>query len=298
MGVLCIGSMNLDYVYRVPHLVLPGETLTASAMTTNPGGKGLNQSLALAKAGAAVRHAGCVGAAGIVLRELLSEYGVDVSLVQMVDEPQGSAVIQVDDETGQNSIVIFGGSNRALTESRVAELLGAAYDDDIVVLQNEISSMKSILAGCAEHGLPVVLNPAPYSDDIAEMDLSAVAWIIVNEIEVAQLTGTDDPDAAWAIVRSRWPRTSLVVTLGEQGCICFSGDERFVQPAFAVDAIDTTAAGDTFIGYFVAGLQEDLPLPCCLERASLASAIAVTRPGAAPSIPEKAEVDADGRLTR
>ena len=298
MGVLSIGSLNLDYVYQVPHFVQPGETLTATSMTTNPGGKGLNQALALAKAGVAVRHAGCIGAAGTVLRDLLAEHGVDVSLIQVVDAPQGSAVIQVDEATGQNNIVIFGGSNRALTESRVLELLDAAYADDVVVLQNEISAMDSILAGCARRGLPVILNPAPYSDDLAEMDLSSVAWLIVNEVEVAQLTGTDDPEAAWAIVRNRWPHTSLVVTLGEKGSVCFSGDERFTQGAFAVDAIDTTAAGDTFIGYFVAGLQEGLPLPRCLERASLASAIAVTRPGAAPSIPAKAEVDADERLSR
>lgn len=297
MGVLSIGSMNLDYVYQVPHLVQPGETLAASSMATNPGGKGLNQSLALAKAGAKVRHAGCIGAAGVVLRDLLAQHGVDISLVQLVDEPQGSAVIQVDETTGQNSIVIFGGSNRALTESRVAELLDAASADDVVVLQNEISALESILAGCAERGLPVILNPAPYSNDLAEMDLSAVTWLIVNEVEMAQLTGTSDPDVAWGVVRRRWPRASLVVTLGEQGSICFAGTERIVQPAFAVDAVDTTAAGDTFIGYFVAGLQEGIPLSRCLERASLASAIAVTRSGAAPSIPAKDEIDADERLT-
>lgn len=296
MGVLSIGSMNLDYVYRVPHLVKPGETLTASAMETNPGGKGLNQALALAKAGASVRHAGCVGRTGEPLRDLLAEHGVDVSLVQTVDVPQGSAVIQVDEATGQNSIVIFGGSNRALSESRVTELLDTAKDDDVVLLQNEISAMGSILTGCAKRGLAVILNPAPYSDDLATMDLSSLAWLIVNEVEVAQLTGTENPDMAWTVVRDRWPQASLVVTLGERGSVCFSGDERIVQPAFAVDAVDTTAAGDTFIGYFVAGLQEGLPLPRCLARASLASAIAVTRPGAAPSIPTRDEVDADERL--
>lgn len=290
MSVLSIGSMNLDYVYQVPHLARPGESLMATAMETKAGGKGLNQTLALARAGATVRHAGCIGSEGAVLRDLLAENGVDVSLVQTVEAPQGSAFIQVDQTTAQNSIVVFGGSNRALTPERVEELLESAQPKERVVLQNEVSSMREILAGCAEHGLPVILNPAPYSDDIATMDLSPVEWLIVNEVEVEQLTGTGDPDEAWQVVQLRWPNTSLIVTLGEQGSICFHQNERIVQEAYKVKAVDTTAAGDTFIGYFVAGLEESLPLAQCLRQASVASAIAVTRPGAAPSIPWKREL--------
>ena len=290
MSVLSIGSMNLDYVYQVPHLARPGESLMATAMETKAGGKGLNQTLALARAGATVRHAGCIGSEGAVLRDLLAENGVDVSLVETVEAPQGSAFIQVDQTTAQNSIVVFGGSNRALTPERVEELLESAQPKERVVLQNEVSSMREILAGCAEHGLPVILNPAPYSDDIATMDLSPVEWLIVNEVEVEQLTGTGDPDEAWQVVQLRWPNTSLIVTLGEQGSICFHQNERIVQEAYKVKAVDTTAAGDTFIGYFVAGLEESLPLAQCLRQASVASAIAVTRPGAAPSIPWKREL--------
>lgn len=290
MSVLSIGSMNLDYVYQVPHLARPGESLMATAMETKAGGKGLNQTLALARAGATVRHAGCIGSEGAVLRDLLAENGVDVSLVQTVEAPQGSAFIQVDQTTAQNSIVVFGGSNRALTPERVEELLESAQPKERVVLQNEVSSMREILAGCAEHGLPVILNPAPYSDDIATMDLSPVEWLIVNEVEVEQLTDTGDPDEAWQVVQLRWPNTSLIVTLGEQGSICFHQNERIVQEAYKVKAVDTTAAGDTFIGYFVAGLEESLPLAQCLQQASVASAIAVTRPGAAPSIPWKREL--------
>ena len=290
MSVLSIGSMNLDYVYQVPHLARPGESLMATAMETKAGGKGLNQTLALARAGSTVRHAGCIGSEGAVLRDLLAENGVDVSLVQTVEAPQGSAFIQVDQTTAQNSIVVFGGSNRALTPERVEELLESAQPKERVVLQNEVSSMREILAGCAEHGLPVILNPAPYSDDIATMDLSPVEWLIVNEVEVEQLTGTGDPDEAWQVVQLRWPNTSLIVTLGEQGSICFHQNERIVQEAYKVKAVDTTAAGDTFIGYFVAGLEESLPLAQCLRQASVASAIAVTRPGAAPSIPWKREL--------
>lgn len=290
MSILSIGSMNLDYTYQVPHLVLPGETLAATGMATNPGGKGLNQTLALARAGAKVRHAGCIGPAGATLRDLLADNGVDVSLVQEVEAPQGSAFIQVDETTGQNSIVLYGGSNHALTEARVEELLDAALPTDTVVLQNEVSAMDAILAGCARRGIPVVINPAPFSDDLLEADLSAVRWFVVNEVEVAQLTGEHDPDAAWEVVRTRWPQAGLVVTLGELGSICICDGVRIEQPAFPVEAVDTTAAGDTFIGYFVAGLEDGLPLSDCLRRASLAAAVAVTRPGAAPSIPWRSEL--------
>lgn len=290
MSVLSIGSMNLDYTYRVPHLVCPGETLAATDMTTNHGGKGLNQALALSRAGARVRHAGCIGSAGTVLRDFLAQNGVDVSLVREVDAPQGSAFIQVDETSGQNSIVIFGGSNRALTAARIGELLDAAFRDDTVLLQNEISAMDDILAGCADRGLPVVLNPAPFSSGLLDMNLSAVRWFVVNEVEAAQLTGEEDPDAAWEVVHARWPQAGLVVTLGEQGSICFCDDGRIAQAAYPVEAVDTTAAGDTFIGYFVAALEEGRPLANCLRLASRAAAIAVTRYGAAPSIPWRDEL--------
>lgn len=282
--------MNLDYTYEVPHLVMPGETILASGMRTNPGGKGLNQSLALARAGAEVRFAGCAGAEGSVLCDLLASNGVDVSLVLEVDQPQGSAFIQVDTTTGQNSIVIYGGSNRALTPERVGEVLDAALPTDVVVLQNEISAMDAVLAGCAERGIPVVINPAPFDEGLLSMDLGAVRWFVVNEIEVAQLTGEEDPDAAWQVVRARWPQAGLVVTLGGEGSVCFDGEERVEQAAFSVDAVDTTAAGDTFIGYFVAGLEEGLSLRECMRRASYAAAVAVTRAGAASSIPWKDEL--------
>ena len=190
--------------------------------------------------------------------------------------------------------MVFGGSNRALTPARVEELLDAALSGDVVVLQNEVSGMAEILSGCVSRGLSVVLNPAPMSDDLVGLDLSPVRWLIVNEVEVKQLVGSDDVDAAWAEVHRRWPNASLVITLGEEGSVCFHEGQKVVQPAFAVDAVDTTAAGDTFIGYFVASIEDGLPLEDCLRRASLASAIAVTRPGAAPSIPWKHEVANEG----
>ncbi len=286
-----MGSINIDRVFRVPRFVQPGETLTATSCETKAGGKGLNQSLAMARAGVSVRHAGCVGSDGLWLRGMLREDGVDVSLVRQVSEPQGTAFIQVS-EAGENCIVLYPGSNHSLTERQVAEILDTAGAGDYVVLQNETSCVAQILSGCAERGLRVVFNPAPYTDEVSTMDFGAVAWLVVNEIEVEGLTGTADPDAAWSQLHARWPEMGLVVTLGEQGSVAFSGDRRIVQPAFAVDAVDTTAAGDTFIGYFVAGLADGLPLATCLHQASLAASVTVTRHGAAPSIPWASELHA------
>ena len=292
MSVLTIGSLNLDHVLSVKHLVNPGDTLAASSLTTTAGGKGLNQSLAAVRAGATVLHAGAVGAGGLVLKDLLAQNGCDVHLIDEVDVEQGCAFIQVDACTGENAIVLFAGSNHALTDQRVDEFLDCVTPGDVVLLQNEVSGVTHALAACAERGIPCVLNPAPMSDDIAAADLSAVSWLVVNEVETAQLTGEREPDAVWAKVSERWPNTSLLLTRGEQGSVAYTRDERYMQPALSVQAVDTTGAGDTFLGYFVAGLEEGLPLPRCLSLATCASAVCVTRAGAAQAIPWRDEVEA------
>ena len=284
MAVLSIGSLNLDYVYSVPHFVQPGESLIATETAVKAGGKGLNQALALARAGLSVAHVGCIGHEGKVLRELLVANGVDTTRVEEVEVAQGTAFIQVDGK-GQNCIVVYPGSNQALTEAQVDEALGKLDADDYVVMQNETSCVAHILDECARRQLRVVFNPAPYSADIAAMDLSAVTWLVVNETEAAGLTGSADPDEAWTVLHDTWPHLGLVVTLGSKGSVAFTGDKRKKQAAYAVETVDTTAAGDTFIGYFVAGLVDGLSLSTCLRQASCAAALACTRPGAAPSIP-------------
>ena len=145
-------------------------------------------------------------------------------------------------------------------------------------------------AGFAK-GMRVVLNPSPYNESIAQVDLSKVSWLLVNEVEAKQCSGTDEPEKVWAYLHERYPSLSLLVTLGGDGSAAFTGTERVRQAAFPVKAVDTTAAGDTFTGYFIAGLMEKRPLAECLRRASMAAAVSVTRPGAAPSIPEKEEVE-------
>ncbi len=290
MKVLNFGSLNLDYVYQVDHFVRPGETLSAAAQTVHPGGKGLNQSVALARAGVRVFHAGCVGAGGESLDALLEESGVDTGLLRRVDQIQGNAVIQVE-PGGQNCILLFGGSNRCVTPEQIRTSMFGFHEGDWLVLQNEISGLPQIVEEAFTRGMVTVLNPSPFNEELEAVDLSKVRWLLVNEVEAEQLTGTADPDEAWKRVHEKYPRMSLLVTLGEDGSAAFTEAESVRQPAFPVRAVDTTAAGDTYTGYFVAGLMEGRPLAECMRRASMASAISVTRPGAAPSIPLREEVE-------
>ena len=290
MKALNFGSLNLDYVYQVPHFVQPGETLSALSQGVFPGGKGLNQSVALAKAGAEVWHAGCLGQGGAMLEQVLLDSGVKPDHLLHVGEIQGNAVIQVNPE-GQNCILLFGGSNRCVTAEQIEKTFACFDAGDYLILQNEVNALQEIVNAGAARGMKIILNPSPFNDAIKAVDLSKISWLMMNEIEAEQLSDSPDPEEAWKILHSRWPELSLVITLGSEGSIAFTGTETVRQQAFRVKAVDTTAAGDTYTGFFTAGLMEGRPLAECLLRASLASSISVTRPGAASSIPTKEEVD-------
>ena len=296
MKALNFGSLNLDYVYRVPHFVRPGETLSALEQTVKPGGKGLNQSVALARAGAEVWHAGCLGQGGDMLRELLRENGVQDEYLLPAEELQGNAVIQVNPQ-GENCILLFGGSNRCVTSEQIEQTLAAFGPGDWLILQNEVNRIPEMVEAARAKGMTVVLNPSPFNDALSGVDYDRVSWLLMNEIETEQLTGEADPEKAWAALHARHPRLSVLVTLGSAGSLAWQvredGVEHARQEAFPVRAVDTTAAGDTYTGYFVAGLMEGRPLRECMRRASRASAIAVTRPGAAESVPFRAEVEAE-----
>ena len=290
MKVLNFGSMNLDYIYRVDHFLQPGETLSALSQTVSPGGKGLNQSIALAKAGAPVYHAGCLGAGGEMLLELLQKTGADTRFLLRTEELQGNAVIQVNRE-GQNCILLFGGSNRCITETQIAGTLSHFSAGDLLILQNEINNLPIIVDLAYELGMKIILNPSPFNESLNAVDFRKISWFLVNEIEAEQLSGSGQPEEAWRRIHASCPEAGLVVTLGSEGSIAFTDTETVRQPAFPVKAVDTTAAGDTYTGYFVAGLLMGLSLQDCMRRASMASAISVTRHGAAPSIPEREEVE-------
>ncbi len=295
MKVLNFGSLNLDYVYAVPHFVRPGETLAAASRSVKPGGKGLNQSVALARAGARVFHAGCVGEGGEGLKRLLESCGVDVSFLRAVPETQGHTVIQVTPE-GENCILLCGGSNLCVTREQVISTLDKFQRGDWLVLQNEISCLPDLVDEAFERGLSIALNPSPFGGDAEKIDPGRLSWLLVNEVEAEQMTGTSDPDGAWEILHAKYPRLSLLVTLGSRGSVAFrpgkGGVERVSREAVKVKAVDTTAAGDTFTGYFISSLVRGMPLSECMARASLAASISVTRFGAADSIPRREEVDA------
>jgi len=289
MKILNFGSLNLDYIYRVPHFVRPGETLTCLSRETACGGKGLNQSIALARSGATVYHAGCIGAGCEPLVAMLRDNGVETSDLQPVLGENGHTVIQVNDE-GENCIIYYPGSNGKVTPEQARKTI-AHYDaGDIIALQNEISSMGAIMQEAHARGMRIALNPSPMAGCEA-LPLELCDWLFVNENEARALSGAEgDEDVEEAIAR-RFPATRVIVTRGSKGAAAVgAGKPRVWQDAFPAKAVDTTAAGDTFEGFFLgrvaAGDDEQTALRC----AAMAASIAVSRPGAGPSIPTLEEV--------
>lgn len=295
MRILNFGSLNIDYVYAVDAFLRPGETKAAKSLMVNCGGKGLNQSIAAAKAGNAVWHAGLLGGAAEMLRDKLAENGVDVRLIKPVPEQAGHAIIQVD-ESGQNCILLYGGTNRMLTK----EWIDAAFyafqaegEGGLVLLQNETNLVPYIIEHAAARGLSTALNAAPMDDGVREYPLDKLTWLIVNEVEGGALAGTEEEDAILPALRKKYPHCGVLLTLGAHGARCMEPGGRVTRcGSYRVRAVDTTAAGDTFTGYFLYGMLHGLSIPDTLRLATTASALCVGRPGAADSVPEKAEVDA------
>lgn len=289
MKILNLGSLNLDCVYKVDHMVQPGETMAAAERNVFCGGKGLNQSIALAKAGAKVYHAGLIGKEGEMLRQAMADAGVDCKFTRTVDVPTGHAVIQVD-QNGQNCILLFGGANRSLTSEFINEVLDDFEDGDMLLLQNEINRLAEIVEKAYARGMKIVLNPSPFDDGLKTVDFNKISLLLLNEVEGWQLTGETAPKDVLSALKRQFPQTEVVLTLGADGAWYQQGEILIYQAAYPVDAVDTTAAGDTFTGYFLAGRAEGLDNEDCLRLAAKASSIAVTRPGAAPSIPLREEV--------
>ena len=289
MKVLNFGSCNIDFVYSLDHIVAPGETEVSAQMQVFPGGKGLNQSIALAKAGVAVYHAGCVGEDGKLLLDTLQASGVDIRYLRQVDAKNGHAIIQVSKE-GENSIVLYPGSNVMITEEQMDAVLADFAQGDILLLQNEINSVDLIIEKAYEKGMVTILNPSPFNEQIGRMNLNHISCLILNEVEAKGFSGTEDVQESLDYLRKQYPNLNVMLTLGKRGCVYASQGETVWQDAFPVHAVDTTAAGDTFTGFFIAGIVDGLAYCEILKRACAASAIAVTRNGAAPSIPSVPEV--------
>ena len=291
MNVVNFGSLNIDHVYAVDHFCRAGETIHTKSYTQNAGGKGLNQSIAVSRSGQKVHHAGLLGPEGTRLAELLSGSGVDLRYLKHTDVPQGHAVIQVQPD-GQNCIFLYGGSNQAVTPQEIDEVLMQLNAGDYLLLQNEIANLTYLLRAAARRGLRVVLNASPISDELLNADLSGVDWLVVNEIECAAMAGCGDAQAGYETLKQRYPSLGILLTLGSEGSVSWKDGTEVRQCAYPVKAVDTTGAGDTFMGYFVGCLAQGMERQTAMQNASMASAISVTRPGAAASIPLMDEVRA------
>ena len=297
MKVLCFGSLNIDYTYKVEHFVKKGETLSSDGLGVYGGGKGLNQSVALAKAGTEVYHAGAIGQDGMFLLDMLKDAGAHTEYVKVLDEVRtGNAIIQ-NDKSGDNCILLYGGANQAITREQVDEVMAHFEKSDYIVLQNEINELGYIMEKAHEKGLVTVLNPSPMNEKISTLPLDTVNYFLLNEVEASQILGKETTgDETWEVIAGqlleRFPHASIVLTMGSEGSVFKNQEETVIQPIYKVQAVDTTAAGDTFTGYFIGGILSGLSAKEAMDQAAKASAIAVTRRGAAPSIPVLSEVQA------
>lgn len=289
MRFVVFGSLNIDHTYHVPHLLRMGETMASCSYDRNVGGKGFNQAVALSRAGSDVCFAGAVGKDGAFLTDYLKGCGVDTSCIRVLDEPTGHAIIQVD-AAGGNAILLFGGANQCISDEMIEETIRFCAPGDWILLQNEINDGARIIRAAHNRGLKVILNPSPVSRELLDWPLELVSMLILNEVEGADLTGQTQPQAIADSLLARYPHMRVVLTLGEQGAIHADGSQRCEQAAYACDVVDTTAAGDTFTGYFLHAAARGEAIDAALHQAACAAAIAVGRPGAAASIPMREEV--------
>ncbi len=290
MKIYSIGSLNIDYVYSVDHFVSPGETLSSNDMQIFPGGKGLNQSIALAKAGADVIHCAIVGNDGLFLVEQMKNAGVKISKIKTVNAPSGHAIIQVNKE-GQNCILLFAGTNYAIDKEYIEDVLQDANEGDMVLLQNEINCLNVIFEIAHAKKMQIAFNPSPFNDKIKTLPLNYVDWWFCNEIEGEALFGSNNPKEILSNFIKIYPESNLVLTLGKNGSMFKNKNTELYQPIYDAKTVDTTAAGDTFTGYFLNAVSQNKDIATALKFASKASSIAVSRKGASVSIPTADEVN-------
>lgn len=290
MKVLNFGSLNIDFVYSVKEFVKPGETISSLGVDKNPGGKGFNQSIALSRAGTLVFHAGLIGEDGLFFKDIFNSVGVDTKFLRVVDIPSGNAIIEVDSH-GANRIILYGGANQMIVKDYIDSVLESFMEGDMIILQNEISNLSYIMDRAYEKKMQIVLNPSPMNEKITLDILSKATYIMVNEVEAASITNKSGIEDCMSELRAMFPKAKIVMTLGKEG-VLYNDDKIFVKKsAYRVKAVDTTAAGDTFTGYFLSILLKTGDVSLALDMASKASAISVTRKGAYRSIPSLDEVE-------
>ena len=297
MKLLVFGSANIDYSLSVNRIVVPGETVNCTNLKKSAGGKGANQAYAIARAGAKPYFAGKVGADGKFILDKLDAAGVDVSLVSNAPNGTGCAFIQVD-AAGQNSIVVYGGGNQEIERGEVDAVLAKFGAGDAIVLNGEIGQLDYIYNQGTAKGLKIYLNPSPINAAVKALDLQKASVLFFNEIEGAYFAGSEfsasGPGAAYerilhALTR-KYPNSEIVLTVGSQGAYYAFKTDIFHVPPVKTAAIDTTGAGDTFMGYFIAQRCHGKSAHESMVTATKAAAITVSRPGAMDAIPAIAEV--------
>ena len=282
--IINYGSCCIDHVFQIPHFVRAGETLSSTGYAIFPGGKGLNQSIAVAEAGCAVTHVGAVGEDGRWLAELMTARGVNITHLGITNTPTGQAILQID-PSGENAIIILGGANLAAHEHLIDAALNDATGDEILLIQNETSGNEAAIRQAKAKGLQVAFNMAPMNANARALPLALIDYFIINETEGEALTGKTEPSEICDAVLEQYPHSAVVLTLGPAGVLFRTAERNLSQPAYPVETVDTTGAGDTFTGYFLATLMKTQQVELALQTAAAAAALSVTQPGAATSIP-------------
>lgn len=290
MSILNYGSINIDIRFYVDSIVKPGQTIIANKREIGCGGKGLNQSFALGKAGAKVYHAGKIGKDAISFVKDMEHCGINTEGIYTSDDVNGYAMIQVD-KNGENSIIVYGGSNREIKESEIDEVLSHFTDKDYLLLQNEINNIPYIIKAASKRGMKIAINAAPITPEIKDYPLELVDYLIINETEGYGLSGKKEPDEIIAELSKRYPKAAIILTLGSKGVVVYEKDKKAAFPSYDVKAVDSTGAGDTFIGYFLTEVERGKSAEDAALFASKASALSVTKKGASEAIPSRSEVE-------
>ncbi len=291
MKILNFGSLNIDRTYEVDQFVQAGQTVSVFNYQEFLGGKGLNQSVALARAGAEVSHIGVVGHDGGDLKEALLDNHIDTTYLWEVEEHSGHTVIQID-STGENAILFEAGSNFSLSREMIDQVFENFRDEDVLVLlQNEVSNVDYIIEQAALHGHPTAFNPSPMNQKVLDLPLHLVDYFLINETEGQALTQKVNRDDIYREMAELYPDASILLTLGSAGARLYDQGHHYAVEAVKTQPVDTTGAGDTFTGYFLSGLMKNENWDDILQKAAAASSIAISKKGAVESIPGREEVE-------
>jgi ribokinase len=287
--IVNFGSINIDHVYQVPHFVQPGETLSSSKLEAGLGGKGANQSVAIARSGGVVKHVGQMSKSDQWALQILTDSGVDTSSIKLVEQASGHAIIQVDSQ-GENAILLHGGANQSCDINDLRQALNEPLSIGYLLLQNECNGLVEAIDLALEKGIKIAFNPAPMSEAIKALPLHKLDTLIVNQVEAQALSEKTEIGQTVAYFEAALPNTRVVLTLGDEGAILLRGGNTKRVASHKVDVVDTTCAGDTFVGYFLSSIVRGDDDATALRKASAAAALTVSESGAISAIPTEQDL--------